>query len=595
MNRIIFLLVISTYFLSTNAQTIDPSRISDWNIAGVEGGIPCVEDVNSVFNIMDYGGTNDGTIDNYAAFQATLTAANNSGVSPKVIYFPKGEYLINTSIRVPSNTIIRGEGYQKTRFIFDLQGANSPCFDTPIWKWGDYTNVTSGTTKGTTEITVTDASSFIIGQWLEIEEDNNSTLMYTDPEWEQSWAEYSKGQLARVVSINNNTITIDRPLKTDFNTIQTVRARKGQLAENIGFENFYITRPTFGDSYFFHLKNTANTWLKGIYGSRSVKAHVWTERAVNFEIRDSYFERSFDYGGGGHGYGVSLGYHSHDGLIENNIFNRLRHHMIVSKGASGNVFGYNYSFDRVQGSDTNNLNEGWTPPDISIHGHWSYMNLFEGNVSQEIHSADFWGPSGPGTTFFRNMLEASEGVAVDDYSVDQNFVGNELLNGLFDIDETVTGTFQHGNNIQGTISWNQSSGSDNLIDSYYLKSQPSFWNTSPWPSIGPEFVLGSGSNPAKDRWDNNEALALTYGCTITGNKENIIQNIVNIYPTLFKNEFSIDTDKTGTYQILDQTGKTISSGHIKGKTVLGAQLKNGTYLIKTFINGHSSSQKVIKE
>ncbi len=497
-------------FLKSYSQTIDASRRVDWSIAGVEGGIPCVTDETKIFNIMDYGGTNDGSADNYTAIQNAISAADASGLTPRVIYFPEGEYLVNTSVRVPDNTIIRGDGYDKTKFTFDLGGVAEPCFDTPIWDWGDYVDVTSGYSKGSTSIVVTDGSQFTVGEWIEIEEDNNATLMYTDPTWDQTWAEYSKGQFMRVTDISGNTITFDRPLKTDYTATQHIRARRGRLSEYIGFENFYITRPNTGDSYTFFLKNTSNAWIRGVYSWRTNKAHVWTSRCVNFEIRGCYFERSFDYGGGGHGYGISVGYHSHDGLIENNIFNRLRHHMIIAKGASGCVFGYNYSFDRVQGSDTNNLNQGWIPPDISIHGHWSYMNLFEGNVSQEIHSADYWGPSGPGTTFFRNHLEAVEGIMLDDGSVDQNVVGNELMLGTINEDASVSGTFSHGNNEGGSITWDGSSGSNNLIDSYYLTGKPAWWGSDNWPSIGPEFTIGSGSNPAKDRWDNGEPLALTY-------------------------------------------------------------------------------------
>lgn len=501
--------VISTCSTSSFSQTIDASRRVDWSIAGVEGGIPCVTDPDQIFNIMDYGGNNTGSSDNYSAIQSALSAASSSGEPIRVIYFPAGEYLVNSSISVPSNTIFRGDSYTDTKFTFDLGGTADPCFQTPIWNFGNYTNVTGGHTKGSTSITVANGSELTIGQWMEIEEDNDPAAMYTNATWNQTWAQYAKGQFVRVTNISGNTITFDRPLKTDYDAARTIRARRALLAENIGFENFYITRPNTGDSYMFFLKNTSNTWIRGVYSWRSNKAHVWTERCVNFEIRGCYFERSIDYGGGGHGYGISVGYHSHDGLMENNIFNRLRHHMIIAKGASGCVFGYNYTFDRVQGSDTNDLNNGWIPPDISIHGHWSYMNLFEGNVSQEIHSADYWGASGPGTTFFRNQLQAVEGVYLDDASVDQNVVGNELLLGSVGEDASVTGTFEHGNVESGTATWNGGSGSNNLIDSYYLTAKPSWWGSGSWPSIGPEYI-GSGTNPAKDRWDAQGANALSY-------------------------------------------------------------------------------------
>ena len=607
------------------AQTIPANRYVDWSIAGVEGGIPCITDENKIFNILDYGGDNTGSSDNYSAWISAINAADVSGESPRVIYFPEGEYLINTSIRMPANTIVRGEGWEKTKLIFDLGGANDPCFDTPIWSWGNYVDVTSGYTKGSTSVVVTDGNQFTVGQWIEIEEDNNASLMYTSPDWNVSYAQYAKGQFAKVTNISGNTITFDRPLKTDYNAAQHIRARRGRLNENIGFENFYITRPNTGDGYFFYIKNSANVWIRGIYGWRTNKAFVNTERAVNYEVRGCYFERSYNYGGGGHGYGVSVGYHSCDGLIENNIFNRLRHHMIIAKGASGNVFAYNYSFDRVQGTDTTNLNQGWIPPDISIHGHWSYMNLFEGNISQEAHSADFWGPSGPGTTLFRNQFEAAEGIMLDDGSVDQNVVGNELLLGNIVEDASVSGTFTHGNNVQGTVSWNSGSGTDNVINSYYLSTKPEWWGEGSWPTIGPEFTLGSGTIPAKERWANGER-ALNYSCVVDchgdlhGNAEEDVcgtcaggntgitpvtdpsaciatafneelSQKLSVYPNPYTQQTSVKAEGEHVLHVKDIRGHTLWSKNFVNTIIIDEKLAPGIY----FFEVDGEVVKVIKK
>ena len=97
--------------------------------------------------------------------------------------------------------------------------------------------------------------------------------------------------------------------------------------------------------------------------------------------------------------------------------------MMVHIGANGNVFGYNYSIEPYQNEGGN-----WTPCDISIHGHYPYANLFEGNIVQEITVADYWGPAGPGNTFLRNRVE-KEGITLEDSSNYQNFIGNEIIKG----------------------------------------------------------------------------------------------------------------------------------------------------------------------
>jgi pectate lyase len=62
--------------------------------------------------------------------------------------------------------------------------------------------------------------------------------------------------------------------------------------------------------------------------------------SANIEIQGCYFHEAQNYGEGGHGYGVSIGVHSSSCLVENNIFKTLRHAMILSSGANGNVLGF---------------------------------------------------------------------------------------------------------------------------------------------------------------------------------------------------------------------------------------------------------------
>ena len=87
--------------------------------------------------------------------------------------------------------------------------------------------------------------------------------------------------------------------------------------------------------------------------------------------------------------GDSMNTHVTSCLVEHNAFNSLRHAMIVSVGANGNVFGYNYSRDSWD--PAGNSGFGDQKADISIHGFYPFMNLFEGNIVEFMHSADWWG------------------------------------------------------------------------------------------------------------------------------------------------------------------------------------------------------------
>ena len=148
--------------------------------------------------------------------------------------------------------------------------------------------------------------------------------------------------------------------------------------------------------------------------------------------------------------------------------------------------------------------------DISLHGHYPFANLFEGNIVMNIQIDHEWGPSGPYNTFFRNRAEGY-GIIFSagnpNTSNSQHIIGNDVdYNGMFLGPYTITGInhIEHGNNIDGTI---RPPGTGTLSDtSYYLVAEPPFWSVADgWPSLGIPNALGAGTNPANYRWDNPSA------------------------------------------------------------------------------------------
>ena len=174
--------------------------------------------------------------------------------------------------------------------------------------------------------------------------------------------------------------------------------------------------------------------------------------------------------------------------------------MMVKTGANGNVFGYNYSADPYRSEPIHDFSG-----DISLHGHYAYANLFEGNITQNIIIDHYWGPSGPFNTIFRNRAELWGIIMTTNELYEtsfQNFVGNETTdNSPFYGQFLLTGTdhFSYGNNI---LNITIPSGTDSLTDtSYYLFEKPPFWNIlDNWPSIGLPNDLNSGTIPAMQRY-----------------------------------------------------------------------------------------------
>jgi hypothetical protein len=198
--------------------------------------------------------------------------------------------------------------------------------------------------------------------------------------------------------------------------------------------------------------------------------------------------------------------------------------MIIQSGASGNVFGYNHSDEVVQ-SEGSVLNEGWLPPDISVHGHWSNNNLFESNTVEQVGIADYWGPTGPHVLYLRNRV-VNDGVRSDgraetqaivlaDHSNYQYLLGNVIENGTLEDDGTpdMSTNVIHGHVEAGATRWDPDVADREISVSRYWGCKPNFAGGKAWPLVGPD-VSPSVSLPAGDRFASGSFIAPPYqrGC-----------------------------------------------------------------------------------
>ncbi|NMB33375.1 MAG: dockerin [Clostridium sp.] len=469
-----------------------------WN-AGIVEGIPESRDL---VNVSDYGAKGDGTTDDYDAFIRAIGAVADGGT----IFMPAGNYLLRAKISLQKPVAFRGEGPGETNLLINHNGH---AFEVIKYKRGDWINIVGGYNKGSSELIVENPEPFKPGDYIEIQQENHPETMYTLPEWNQGWAMDAVGQIARVAAISQNKLVLDQPLRITYSADLNPVIRTQGFAEYIGFEDFSIERLDTSDTNMFYFKNAANCWVRNIHSKKAAKAHISTTTAYRIEIRDSFFDDATNWGGGGHGYGVELGFHTSDCLIENNIFKHLRHSMMVHLGANGNVFGYNYSIEPYQSEGGN-----WIPADISVHGHYAYSNLFEGNIAQKVTISDYWGPSGPNNTFLRNKIE-SNNLSIEDSSNFQNIVGNEFEKGdiLWDTDGRyphkidISTMLMHGNYINGSIQWDTNIPGYAIPATCYIEGKPDFYGHLGWPSTGAD-KLG-GTNPARERYYGNPISPIT--------------------------------------------------------------------------------------
>jgi len=504
--KLLISLTIIALSVYAQAQIIPESKRVNWTNAGYSGEIP---NPSLVVNVMDFGALGNGTTNDY---QAIIDAINALNGIEGVVYFPPGNYLVQSTLSLPDNVILRGEMPEFTTLSFNFGGASSTCISVSGSTASDFQPIISGYLKGSNLITISDASVFSIGDLAEIREENGS--------WDSnpiSWGDYSVGQIVEILNISGNEIEIEEALRIDYEAGLNPEIRKINPRSNVGIECLKIVReddPGSGAGYNIYFGNSHNCWVSGVESDVSAGSHIYITTSMGIEISGCFIHDAFLYDGAGtHGYGVTLNHHCGDCLIENNIFKHLRHAMMVKTGANGSVFAYNYSIEPIRSEPISDFSG-----DISLHGHYPFANLFEGNICQNLIIDHYWGPSGPFNTFFRNRIDwygiimtPPEGASTNE----QNFVGNEVTKGGYNwIIEiyyglyyilTGTGHFTHGNNIDGDI---QPPNTNYLTDtSYYLTGTPEFWNVaSELPSIGIPNVLNSGTIPAKERFLEGEKL-----------------------------------------------------------------------------------------
>src|SRR3972149_1811412 len=491
-------------------EIIAPDRKINWS-PGIVGGIPNYPVYVNVKN-APYNAKGDGVADDTSAIQKAI----NDCPSGQAVYIPAGTYRLTAQLTILNKGIVlRGDGPDKT--LLKSYSTSENIIYIYAYSSTTQTNVSSGYSKGSTSITVADSSAFGINDFILIDQDNDPAV--TDDM--QSYQTRAVGQMIKIAGKSGNDLTLHRPLYYSYNAAMNPRITRLNVITKAGVEDLYIERVNSGssqDNIRFIL--AVNCWVKNIHSNMSERWHIRLEQSYGCEVRDSYFHDAHNHSGD-HGYGVGLIKKATDNLIENNIFNRLRHSMLLEWGGSGNVFGYNYSMNPLNNDNPTDF----LMSDIAVHGGHPHMNLFEGNIAAHIDLDNYLGSSSH-NTFFRNHIERKSiasvtnglwAVEIQANNLYANIVGHVLCtegcNGEIwrigydklstTIDARVGATLlKHGNfdYVSQQTSWDPSINDQNLPESYYLSAKPSFYRSLPWPSIGPDLGVKVGVLPAKMRY-----------------------------------------------------------------------------------------------
>ncbi len=560
MKKLILLLFITFGFWQLiTAQIIPNNRMVNWKQSLSSFSF---SEHSKSLNILNFGAVGDGHTDNSTVLKNAITFLN--GQSGRII-FPAGNYLFKAPVTLPDSVMLQGEGATKSKLLFDLGRTNEDAIRLTGKEENYFVSLKSGFEKGSSRILCDSAFYFHPGDWVEIREKNGK--WNTVP---VDWARWSVGQIGRLVKISGDTLFLEHPLRIDYSVNLRPQIQRIFPLQNAGLSCLKIKRmaePDTGGGFNIHVSLAVNCLISGIESDSSSGSHVYINRSSQIRVQGSYFHYAFAYDGNStHGYGVTLAHHSGECLITNNIFDHLRHAMMVKTGANGNVFSYNYSRNPVRTEQISDLSG-----DISLHGHYAYANLFEGNIVQNIIIDHYWGPSGSWNTFFRNRAELWGIIMTDSDTTEtdfQNFVGNEttdsdFFHGLF----ALTGAhhFSYGNHILQQII---PTGTDSLPDkSYYLDKPPGFWRDGlKWPPVGLPDSLGKGTIPAQIRYQNGTNFTTCSDSVYVSVNEKVLikpefQLIPNPVVSQFQIRFRQPVSGNLSYQLYDLRGRKVWNGN----------------------------------
>lgn len=582
--------------LALHAQNFPSERLTDWSNAGLSSSSSTQYET---IDVSDYGiiPSEDQPINEL------LSDILNEITQPTKLYFPKGKYLLNKSLNIPSNVIIKGAGAHETVLIGDLGGSGHMFSAKGSEDKESTTYLTKSILKDDHTISVENTASYNVGDYIRIHYDDSYLIT-------SSWAKNSTGQIFKITSIDNNIISVQSPARKPFLLKDNPFIQRLNPVKNIGIECLKLERkdntaPQQSANIFFDF--VVDSWISGVESENCTFSHITLSHAANIVVSNSYFHHGFDYGGGGRAYGVALQFNTSDCLIENNIFEFLRHSMLLQAGANGNVFTYNYSTNVKWNSYPHDA-----AGDIVLHGNYPYMNLFEQNIVQNMVIDNSHGKNGPYNTFFRNRGEKFGIFFSANNSPSQNFIGNEITNTKFPystVNYTIQGTdhYEYGNNNKGLVT--PANTAENNASSLFYSKIPKFLMFDQYGKIGFPSQLNQyeihslkmyessaiSDQLCSDLVDNNTDSS-NQSTTITSNLN--VENSTNwVSPNPF-NEYinlNVEADNIRQLTIRDQFGKLIYHKTAPSKIVSTHHLPNGMYYVTIELkNTHRVQSKMVK-
>ncbi len=332
----------------------------------------------------------------------------NSNSGNVRINFPSGKYTFRSKINLRSGVVLRGEGIRKTIFVLDSPESAFRFSGVE----GESTLIQKGYALGSSVLAIKDPSKFSKEDMVYIHS-LKGRKNYQESDGSRLGPSAPFDEIRFVFGLTGNELQLNFPLNYIYPQETLPQLKKIIPIQSGGLEDLTLETSPREDGFpSVVFQNAFNCWVQNCELSHSRHSHVEIIRSSNITIANSYLHHGWGYGTSIdskvklknpnqipilYGYGIILSEGSSDCLIQNNVFNNLRHAMVTKMGANHNIFGYNYSINH------NPQQQDVPSADGCDHG-GGYSNLFEGNEMCFLHSADYWHPAGPLQTAFRNKF-----------------------------------------------------------------------------------------------------------------------------------------------------------------------------------------------
>lgn len=461
----------------------------DWRAAGLSEAPPALTGER---HVADFGAIPNDGLDDAAAIQAALDDLNGE---PGMVLLEAGQYRLEQSVILPGGAVLRGAGSDSTKVVVDFGGSNDDAILIGSLYEGSPHPLPGHPAFGSRDIGLMPGDpipELAEGDWVELWQDNGS--------WDSSpapWAAESTGHIGQVQLKGPDSLRLTEAIPSRFDTTMPLYLRRIEPLRFAGVECLSMERVDNASSgSFIQCFLAVDCWMQGLELRKSVGAHILAARSAHLWVNGCYFHEAWAYDGAStRGYGVALLRHTVFSLVEDNVFRRLRHAMIVKQGAAGNVYAYNYSLEPQRSEPIPDFSG-----DISLHGHWAQGNLFEANDVANIITDDYWGPSGPGNALYRNRVRLYGLINTSATTNAQIYAGN-LVTGsgtlLGQYYVLGSGHTAFGNWVDGMVTPAGSGVSG--PNSLHRNTPPDWWDgPEPWPVLG--FGM-QGTLPARARFE----------------------------------------------------------------------------------------------